>query len=116
MFKNVFKNIPKNVNFKLIENSGEINIFFFSRKNPFILLNQKYQFFLIFIKRQVPGKIAAVDCVKHASLATKYEVNGYPTLKYFKAGKDQHKYRGPRTAEAIVDYMKKYKLVFFFFF
>jgi len=53
------------------------------------------------------GKFAAVDCVKHSALATKFEVNGYPTLKYFKDGQEKFKYRGPRTKDALIDFMKK---------
>lgn len=56
---------------------------------------------------EVPGKLAAVDCVKNSAVASKYEVNGYPTLKYFKDGKELLKYRGPRTVDGIIEFMKK---------
>ena len=32
----------------------------------------------------IEGKLAGVDCTQQSGLATKYEVKGYPTIKYFK--------------------------------
>jgi len=34
----------------------------------------------------IEGKLAGVDCTLESGLATKYEVKGYPTIKYFKNG------------------------------
>jgi len=50
-------------------------------------------------------RLAAVDCTAHSDLCSKYGVRGYPTIKYFKAGKEEHKYEGGRTKQAFVDYM-----------
>lgn len=42
------------------------------------------------------------------ALASKYEVNGFPTIKIFKnGGKNIQDYRGPREADGIVEYLKK---------
>jgi len=47
-----------------------------------------------------------VDATVHNSLASKYGVKGYPTIKLFKAGKKNKAvdYNGPREADGIVDY------------
>ena len=51
-------------------------------------------------------KLGAVDATVHASLAQKYGVQGYPTIKYFPAGKksDPEEYDGGRTANDIVSW------------
>lgn len=51
-------------------------------------------------------KLGAVDATVHTSLASKYGVKGYPTIKLFKAGKKNkaQDYNGPREAPGIVDY------------
>uniref|UniRef100_V5GM30 Putative thioredoxin/protein disulfide isomerase n=2 Tax=Ixodes ricinus TaxID=34613 RepID=V5GM30_IXORI len=56
-------------------------------------------------KEQIPGTLAAVDAVKEKALGKKYNVSGYPTVKYFENG--QHAYDVQlRTAAKIVDFMK----------
>jgi len=49
-------------------------------------------------------KLGAVDATVHQSLAQKYGIQGYPTIKYFPAGKkgDPEEYDGGRTASDIV--------------
>ena len=46
-----------------------------------------------------------MDADSHKELATKYGVSGYPTIKIFKAGKDED-YDGPREAKGIVKFVK----------
>jgi protein disulfide-isomerase A6 len=51
-------------------------------------------------------KLGAVDATQHAELAQKYGVKGYPTIKYFPAGKkgSPEEYDGGRTADDIVSW------------
>ncbi|XP_057492745.1 protein disulfide-isomerase-like [Actinidia eriantha] len=57
-----------------------------------------------------PIILAKVDASDEANreLATKFEVQGFPTLKIFRnGGKSVQEYKGPREADGIVAYLKK---------
>lgn len=57
-----------------------------------------------------PIVLASVDANEESNkaLASKYEVNGFPTIKIFKdGGKNIQDYKGPREADGIVGYLKK---------
>ncbi|XP_067952030.1 protein disulfide-isomerase A6-like [Watersipora subatra] len=51
-------------------------------------------------------KLGAVDATVHSSLASRYGVRGYPTIKYFAQGqgKQDEEYDGGRTADDIVNW------------
>ncbi|KAM7276752.1 hypothetical protein ACFE04_018618 [Oxalis oulophora] len=50
--------------------------------------------------------IAKVDCDEHKGVCGKYGVSGYPTLQWFPKGSlEPKKYEGPRTAEALTDFV-----------
>jgi len=51
-------------------------------------------------------KLGAVDATVHQSLASQYQVKGFPTIKVFPAGKNKkaQDYNGPREANGIVEY------------
>merc|ERR1712172_255040 len=51
-------------------------------------------------------KLGKVDATEEPKLAEKFEVRGYPTLKFFKNGKPIE-YGGGRTAETIVSWVEK---------
>ena len=54
-----------------------------------------------------PIALAKVDATIEKSLATKFEVRGFPTLKIFEGGSEKpSEYEGPRDADGIVTYLK----------
>jgi len=53
-----------------------------------------------------PVALAKVDATVETDLGTRFDVSGYPTLKFFKNGRS-FDYDGPRQAEGIVRYMKE---------
>jgi len=50
--------------------------------------------------------LGKVDSTEHAKLSEKFEVRGYPTLKFFRNGKPVE-YSGGRTADTIVSWLEK---------
>ncbi|KAJ4761671.1 Disulfide isomerase [Rhynchospora pubera] len=54
-----------------------------------------------------PIFIAKVDADKYSKIASKYEIDGFPTLKFFIHGVPIE-YTGPRKAEVLVQYLKKF--------
>uniref|UniRef100_A0A6Q2Y5Y7 Protein disulfide-isomerase n=1 Tax=Esox lucius TaxID=8010 RepID=A0A6Q2Y5Y7_ESOLU len=57
------------------------------------------------LKGTVP--LAKVDCTVSTEICGRFGVTGYPTLKIFRNGQDSSSYDGPRSADGIVNYMKK---------
>merc|ERR1712226_1044893 len=60
----------------------------------------------ILAEKDSPIKLGKVDATQESSLGEKFEVRGYPTLKFFKNGKPVE-YGGGRTAETIVSWVEK---------
>jgi len=51
-------------------------------------------------------KLAKVDATEHKNAATKHDVKGFPTLKFFRSGTAQE-YGGGRTADEITSWLSK---------
>lgn len=59
---------------------------------------------------EVGGVLAAVDATKEEALGKKYDVTGFPTLRYFgEGGEVQYEYGYARTAEGLVEFMRSPK-------
>jgi len=57
-------------------------------------------------KESSPIRLAKVDATEETSLGEKFEVRGFPTLKFFRNGNPSD-YKGGRTSEEIVNWLKK---------
>ncbi|XP_055946978.1 protein disulfide-isomerase A5-like [Argiope bruennichi] len=55
-------------------------------------------------EQDIPGVLAAVDAIKAKTIADRFKITGYPTLKYFKRGEFQFDVNF-RTADKIVEFM-----------
>merc|ERR1712038_1321981 len=60
----------------------------------------------ILAEKDSPIKLAKVDATEEGAVAEKFEVRGYPTLKFFKNGKATE-YGGGRAADTIVPWVEK---------
>jgi len=62
------------------------------------------------VAKQLKGiaKVGAVDMTVHESFGRQYDIKGFPTIKLFIKGVDKPmEYSGARTADAIVDFVKR---------
>ena len=52
------------------------------------------------------GKLAAVDCTVHRKLSQRFEVKGFPTIKYFRDGEMSFDMGDAREEASILKFMK----------
>ncbi|KAK9686365.1 Thioredoxin [Popillia japonica] len=57
---------------------------------------------------KIPGMLAAIDATKEQSIATRYQIKGYPTVKYFSYGEVKFDVNVRESAK-IVDFMRNPK-------
>jgi protein disulfide-isomerase-like protein len=57
-------------------------------------------------ERGISGTLAAIDCGSAGTLCSKFDITGYPSVKYFQKGKFVSNYNGERTSEAILEFLK----------
>jgi len=60
----------------------------------------------VLAEKDSPIKLGKVDATEEGKLAEKFEIRGYPTLKFFRNGKPGD-YNGGRTADTIVNWVEK---------
>merc|ERR1711970_1257521 len=60
----------------------------------------------ILAEKDSPVKLGKVDATVESKLGEKFEVRGYPTLKFFRNGKPMD-YNGGRTADTIITWVEK---------
>eukprot|EP01117_Protostelium_nocturnum_P002078 TRINITY_DN1271_c0_g1_i1.p1 TRINITY_DN1271_c0_g1~~TRINITY_DN1271_c0_g1_i1.p1 ORF type:complete len:418 (+),score=186.13 TRINITY_DN1271_c0_g1_i1:325-1578(+) len=56
-------------------------------------------------QEKIPVKLGKVDCTTEGSLCS--DVQGYPTIKFFREGRMVREYEGGRTKDAILSYCKR---------
>jgi len=62
------------------------------------------------VKSLVPGAyLAAVDATQASALGKRFQLQGFPTLKYFERGQFRFDYSGQRTQDALVAFVREPK-------
>lgn len=56
--------------------------------------------------QKIPGVLAALDATKEQAIASRYDVKGYPTLKYFRDGALAYDVGTLRDADRLTDFMR----------
>ena len=54
----------------------------------------------------IPAKLAGVDCTVDKELCDRFEVSGFPAVKFFRNGKLVGDYGGERKAAALLSFLK----------
>jgi len=61
------------------------------------------------VMRMVKGKAHMIDCDAHQDIAQKYDIKGFPTIRYYPKGPkngNPREYNGNRTAEDIMQFIQ----------
>uniref|UniRef100_A0A2M3ZE94 Protein disulfide-isomerase a5 n=1 Tax=Anopheles braziliensis TaxID=58242 RepID=A0A2M3ZE94_9DIPT len=57
-------------------------------------------------EENISAKVAALDCTVHTKAAERFDIRGYPTLKFYREGQFQHNYEGKRTAQDMLKFLR----------
>uniref|UniRef100_A0A182SXK4 Thioredoxin domain-containing protein n=1 Tax=Anopheles maculatus TaxID=74869 RepID=A0A182SXK4_9DIPT len=57
-------------------------------------------------EEKTAAKVAALDCTVHTKTAERFQIRGYPTLKFFTNGQFQKNYEGKRTAQDMLQFLR----------
>lgn len=57
-------------------------------------------------KENIGAVIAAVDATVHRKLSERFDIGGFPTIKYFENGVFKSDYNGKRNTDEIYSYVK----------
>lgn len=57
-------------------------------------------------EENISAKVAALDCTVHTKAAERFNIRGYPTLKFFREGQFRRNYEGNRTAQDMVKFLR----------
>jgi len=57
-------------------------------------------------KEEYPASIAAVDCTEEKDRCEKENIEGYPTMKFYKDGQLSEEYSGERTKDGIIEWIR----------
>lgn len=60
----------------------------------------------LLVERSLPGTLAAIDCGAVGDFCGKFDIKGYPTVKFFKKGKFVSDFNRERTVEGILEFLK----------
>lgn len=58
-------------------------------------------------EKNIAGELATVDATVQTGLQTRFEIRGFPTIRYFHKGNNVAGYDRKRKAEDFVDFMRK---------
>jgi thioredoxin-like negative regulator of GroEL len=56
-------------------------------------------------ERNIGAHLATVDATAQPALQQRFEIRGFPTLRYFRRGQNVAAYERRRTADDLVDFM-----------
>lgn len=54
----------------------------------------------------IVGELAAVDATIHTGLQTRFDIRGFPTIRYFYKGNNLAAYDRKRKADDLIDFMR----------
>ena len=54
----------------------------------------------------IPGELVTVDATAQTGLQTRFEIRGFPTIRYFYKGTNLSSYERKRKADDLVDFMR----------